>query len=59
MSPKAAAFVAANKKSPVVSGGAKGRGGEGGYYTLKSGKTFNLTADECRDVGMPRWDLPA
>lgn len=54
----AAAFIAANKVSPVVSGVAHGNGGEGGTYTLKDGRRFRLSASACREV-VPRWALPA
>lgn len=52
-------FIAANERSPVVSGSAIGSGGEGAIYTLKNGKTFTLSADDCKAVGYPRWDFPA
>lgn len=55
---RAEKFIAANKLSPVVSGSARGKGGEGARYTLKNGMTFVLTADDCRKIGYPRWDLP-
>lgn len=54
----AKAFIAANKLSPVVSGAAVGEGGEGATYRLKNGRSFLLTADECREIGHPRWSLP-
>jgi hypothetical protein len=61
MTPNATAFVAANKESPVVSGSAieqdPNKPSRGARYTLKSGRNFRLTAEECRQVGMPRWDL--
>jgi hypothetical protein len=57
MTPNAQAFKTANAASPVVFGCA-----QGGYpntisafYRLKSGQTFNLTAEECRQVGRVRW----
>lgn len=51
-------FMAANKLSPVVSGSAIGNGGQGARYTLKNGMRFILSADDCRKIGHPRWDLP-
>ena len=48
-------FRAANRRSPVVSGYAIGNGGEGAVYTLASGKSFSLSADECAVIGVPRW----
>ncbi len=53
----AEAFIAANKRSPVVSGSAIGKGGEGAYYTLANSKTFKLSRDDCAAVGHPRWKL--
>lgn len=55
MSSNAQAFLAANRRSPVISGSAIGNGGEGGHYTLRSGRSFTLTREECEQVGMPRW----
>jgi len=54
MSEETAAFIAANKRSPVVSANAKGRGGEGGYYVLASGREFFLTPEQI-EVCKPRW----
>lgn len=53
----AKAFLAANKRSPVIAGTAIGRGGEGCHYELQSGKVFTLSRDECEQIGMPRWKL--
>ncbi|GAA0765846.1 hypothetical protein GCM10009434_08210 [Brevundimonas olei] len=47
-------FIAANKRSPVVSGAVIGSGGQGAHYTLANGKTFTLSADECRRT-LIRW----
>lgn len=47
-------FIAANKRSPVVSGAVIGSGGEGAHYTLANGKTFTLTAADCRRT-LIRW----
>lgn len=55
MTENAKAFLAANKRSPVVSGSAIGRGGEGATYTLRSGKSFTLSREECEQIGPPRW----
>lgn len=55
----AAAFVAANKRSPVVSGSVlemnPHKPARGARYTLQSGRTFTLNVEECRAVGLPRW----
>jgi hypothetical protein len=50
-------FLEANKRSPVVYGSVLDvpRGGRGCFYRLEDGKTFELTADDCRAVGFPRW----
>ena len=60
MTEKAKEFVKANRKHNVISGAAFGKGGEGGSYTLSNGKTFKLSADDCRALpeGFPRWDFP-
>lgn len=52
----AAAFVKANRRSPVIAGAASGQGGEGCHYTLASGRTFTLTREECSQIE-PRWKL--
>lgn len=57
-SDNAAAFIAANKRSPVVSGAAIGQGGEGAIYVLQNGREFRLSRADCEAVGMPRWKLP-
>jgi hypothetical protein len=61
MSDNARAFVAANKRSPVVSGYAleqdPRKPSRGGSYTLQNGKEFTLSVEECRVIGMPRWKL--
>ena len=51
-------FMKANDESPVVSGAAIGNGGEGGFYTLKNGKSFKLSLDDCRALTppYPKWD---
>ena len=61
MTENAAAFLAANKRSPVIEGWAlepdPRKPARGASYRLRSGKLFTLTPDELRDVGMPRWDI--
>ena len=61
MSPNAKHFIEANKASPVISGAAlepdPNRPPRGASYTLKDGRYFMLSVQDCRDVGMPRWDL--
>jgi hypothetical protein len=47
-------FIAANRRSAVVTGSVIGRGGQGAHYTLGNGLTFTLTADECRQTDV-RW----
>jgi ribosomal protein L24E len=47
-------FVKANARSPIVSGFAIGRGGEGAVYVLQNGQEFRLTAAECEKAA-PRW----
>lgn len=47
-------FIAANKRSAVVSGSVIGNGGEGAHYVLNNGKSFTLTAAECRQT-LIRW----
>jgi|GEM_PF-4708531 len=47
-------FIAANRRSPVVSGAVIGNGGQGAHYTLANGKTFTLSDDECRRT-LIRW----
>jgi len=47
-------FKAANAKSPVVQGSVLGPAG-GATYTLKNGKSYTLTAADCRAVGLIRW----
>lgn len=54
MTPNAETFRAANTRSPVVQGNVLGRAG-GADYTLKNGKTYTLSAAECREVGLIRW----
>lgn len=60
MTPKAAAFVAANKQSPVVSGYAiepdPRKPAKGVVYTLDDGRRFRLTVEDGRQVE-PRWKL--
>lgn len=58
MTTKAEDFMKANDDSPVVSGAAVGKGGQGGYYTLKNGKTFKLSLEDCQALSKtyPRWD---
>lgn len=55
LSANATRFLAANQTSPVVRGSAIGSGGEGARYMLEDGHFFVLSAEECRQVGMPRW----
>lgn len=55
MTPKAEAFIKANESSPVVSGAVIGSGGKGARYTLANGQRFKLTSEECKQIGMPRW----
>jgi ribosomal protein L24E len=50
------AFTKANTRSPIVSGFAIGRGGEGAVYVLQNGQEFRLTAAECEKAA-PRWKL--
>lgn len=54
MTVKVHRFKEANKISPVVYGSAIGNGGQGAFYRLADGKTFELTAEECRLI-QPRW----
>lgn len=53
--PKAKAFIMANRNSPVVEGAAIGAGRQGANYTLKNGQSFHLTRKECEQVGTMRW----
>jgi hypothetical protein len=59
----AAAFLAANKESPVVSGAVTHKGAErpenvtGSVYELDDGRTFTLTTEECRSMPVPRWKI--
>lgn len=55
MTKKARAFVEANKKSPVVYGSVIGRGGQGAYYRLEDGSTFELGQLDCVVAGAPLW----
>lgn len=57
MTPKAKKFMAANDKSPVISGAVIGKGGEGGYYKLQDGTRFKLNLADCQALpeGCPRW----
>lgn len=55
MTHKAMRFLKANASSPVVYGSVIGQGGEGCFYRLEDGQTFELTAKECRQIGVPRW----
>lgn len=61
MSPNAQAFIAANAESPVVYGAAREpdprKPARGASYRLKDGRRFILNVQDCKDVGMPRWDL--
>lgn len=58
MTENAQAFVAANKRSPVVSGYAlepdPRKPAKGVCYRLANGKSFTLTPAECGTVE-PRW----
>lgn len=55
ISANGAAFVEANRKSPVVSGAVIGRGGRGCRYTLADGRTFRLSSEDCKAIGKPDW----
>jgi hypothetical protein len=64
MTHKAALFLAANARSPVVYGSVltdprwRGDGpppSRGCYYRLADGKTFRLGLADCRAVVAPRW----
>lgn len=61
LSERASAFVEANAGSPVIYGRAiepdPRKPAKGAIYRLKNGKEFYLSVNECREVGMPRWDL--
>lgn len=59
MTHKAAKFLEANKRSPVVYGSVTGPDGAptGCYYRLADGKTFELTSAELRSMPPPRWAL--
>lgn len=55
-------FIEANTISPVISGYAKGAGGEGGVFTLADGSRWNLSAKDCEEVmsvpgDYPRWHI--
>lgn len=50
---RAAAFMAANAQSPVVSGEAFPSGGA--HYRLEDGSEYKLTLEDCRSMPMPRW----
>lgn len=57
---KAAAFMAANDRSKVISGyglGPEGQGGRGGVYTLEDGSRHELEVLSCRMLtdGYPDW----
>lgn len=54
---KAKAFMKANDESNVVSGAARGEGGQGGTYTLYDGRSFRLTLEDCRSLPeeYPKW----
>ena len=54
MSANLEAFKRENATSPVVAGNVIGSGGQGAHYTLQNGKTFTLSAAECRKV-LVRW----
>lgn len=59
----AAAFVAANAASPVVSGAVIFEGAErpenvrGVRYALANGKRFELTSGESHSIQPPRWQI--
>ena len=54
---KAAKFIKANDESRVMSGSAKGRGGEGGTYRLLDGRVFELSLEDMQSLpkGYPKW----
>jgi hypothetical protein len=58
-----AAFMAANDKSPVISGRAiepdPRKPAKGGIYELENGDLFKLNVEECRALpeGYPKWKL--
>ncbi len=58
---KAREFMTANEASPVVSGYAiepdPRKPGKGGCYTLKDGRMFRLSLEDCRSMPAPRWDI--
>lgn len=54
MTRNAKAFMAANLERGVVQGNVLGPSG-GCFYVLKGGKSFTLTASECRAVGEVYW----
>ena len=55
MTRRARSFLDANAQSPVVYGSVKGDGGDGCFYRLADGRTFDLSLLDCRYVGIPRW----
>lgn len=55
MTKNAEAFKKANAKSPVIEGHVISLEHGGGQYTLRDGKVFRLSAEECREVGEVRW----
>ena len=59
MSPTAAEFIAANKRSRVVSGHAVAGGGQGAHYVLANGRSFDLTVEDCAAVAPIRWKGPS
>lgn len=52
MTHKAMLFLKANASSPVEYAAAEI---DGCFYRLASGRTFQLSAKECRQVGRPYW----
>lgn len=52
-------FLRANSRSPVVSGWAieenPNKPSRGAVYELMGGHIFKLTAEECREIGLPWW----
>lgn len=58
---KVAEFLAANAKSPVVSGYAiesdPHKPAKGAVYTLADGTRWRLNVAECQAIGMPRWAI--
>lgn len=50
-------FLAANKKSKIMSAAVIGEGGEGAIYTLEDGSRHELNSRACKIIGMPDWKI--